>query len=45
MDPNDFIGAIPQVMALDDKKEGGEAFGGVIVESVDEHGTVKKMDF
>jgi len=45
MDPGDFITAIPQVMALDDKKEGGEAFGGVIVESVDEHGNVKKLDF
>ncbi len=45
MDPADFIGAIPQVMSLDPSKEGGESFGGVIVESVDEHGNVKKLDF
>jgi len=45
IDPNDFLAAIPQVMALDADKEGGEAFGGVIVESVDEQGNVKKLDF
>lgn len=39
VDPNDFVGLISKVMKLD-KKEGGDSFSGVIVESVDEHGTV-----
>ena len=42
--PLDFIGLVPQVMALDAKKEGGAKFGGVIVEQVDAAGKVTKLD-
>jgi saccharopine dehydrogenase (NAD+, L-lysine-forming) len=42
--PADFIDLVPQAMKLDKKKEGGEAFGGVIVEHVDETGRVTKLD-
>ena len=42
--PTDFIDLVPKVFKLDDKKEGGEAFGGVIVEHVDETGKVTKLD-
>ncbi len=42
--PADFIGLISKVMKLDEKKEGGESFGGVIVERVDETGRVEKLD-
>jgi len=31
-------------MKLDEKKEGGDSFGGVIVESVDSAGEVTKLD-
>ncbi len=44
LDPMDFVGLISRVMKLDAKKEGGESFGGVIVESVDEAGNVTKLD-
>ncbi len=42
--PQDFIDLIPKVMKLDEKKEGGESFGGVIVEHIDENGKVTKLD-
>jgi saccharopine dehydrogenase (NAD+, L-lysine forming) len=44
VNPMDFIGLIPQVMKLDASKEGGKAFGGVIVEKVDAEGNVEKLD-
>jgi saccharopine dehydrogenase (NAD+, L-lysine-forming) len=43
--PMDFLAFVPKVMKLDSKKEGGKAFGGVIVEQVDENGKVTKLDF
>jgi saccharopine dehydrogenase (NAD+, L-lysine-forming) len=42
--PQDFIDLVPKVMRLDKKKEGGESFGGVIVEHIDESGKVTKLD-
>jgi len=44
VDPNEFLGLIPEVLALDVKKEGGNSFGGLIVEQVDEQGNVTKID-
>lgn len=44
VNPSDFIGLISAVMKLDAEKEGGESFGGVIVERVDEAGVVEKLD-
>jgi saccharopine dehydrogenase (NAD+, L-lysine forming) len=44
VEPMEFVGLITQVMKLDAKKEGGDSFGGVIVESVDEAGNVTKLD-
>jgi len=44
VNPQDFLDIVPQVMNLDEKKEGGERFGGVIVEHVDESGKVTKLD-
>ncbi|MGC9323924.1 MAG: saccharopine dehydrogenase family protein [Desulfomonilia bacterium] len=44
IDPLEFASLIPKVMTLDAQKEGGESFGGVIVECVDELGTVTKLD-
>jgi saccharopine dehydrogenase (NAD+, L-lysine-forming) len=44
INPLDFLEIIPSIMKLDDRKEGGESFGGVIVEEVDETGKVKKID-
>jgi saccharopine dehydrogenase (NAD+, L-lysine-forming) len=44
LDPMDFVGLITKVMKLDSKKEGGESFGGVIVEMVDEKGVVTNLD-
>jgi saccharopine dehydrogenase (NAD+, L-lysine-forming) len=44
VDPLDFIGLISKVMKLDEKKEGGDSFGGVIVERIDEAGRVEKLD-
>ncbi|MEA2015041.1 MAG: saccharopine dehydrogenase NADP-binding domain-containing protein [Thermodesulfobacteriota bacterium] len=42
--PADFIALLPRVMEMDKKKEGGESFGGIIVQSVDENGKVTTMD-
>ena len=44
IDPGTFIATLPEVMDLDEKKEGGRRFGGVIAESVDENGNVTKLD-
>jgi saccharopine dehydrogenase (NAD+, L-lysine-forming) len=44
INPQDFLALLPQVMQLDEKKEGGERFGGVIVEEVDEAGHIRKLD-
>jgi len=44
INPQDFMDLVPQVIKLDKAKEGGESFGGLIAEMVDENGNVKKMD-
>lgn len=44
VDPLDFIGVLPTVMTLDRRREGGAAFGGIIVEKVDEKGVVTKIE-
>jgi len=44
VNPMDLLAIIPRVMPMDEKKEGGKKFGGVIVEEVDENGKVKKID-
>jgi len=44
LNPMDFLALVPKVMKLDQKKEGGKSFGGIIVEQVDENGVVKKLD-
>jgi saccharopine dehydrogenase (NAD+, L-lysine forming) len=44
MKPSDFIELLPRVMDLDKKKEGGDSFGGVIVQSVDETGKITTLD-
>lgn len=44
IDPNDLLALVPKVMKLDSKKEGGESFGGVIVQQIDENGKITKMD-
>lgn len=44
VEPMDFVSLISKVMKLDAKKEGGESFGGVIVERVDETGLIEKLD-
>jgi len=44
INPLDFLEIIPSIMKLDERKEDGESFGGVIVEEVDESGNVKKID-
>jgi saccharopine dehydrogenase (NAD+, L-lysine-forming) len=44
INPNDLIALIPQVMELDSRKEGGESFGGIIVQSVDAQGKITTLD-
>ncbi len=44
MKPTDFLELLPRVMDLDKKKEGGDSFGGVIVQSVDEDGNITTLD-
>jgi saccharopine dehydrogenase (NAD+, L-lysine-forming) len=44
INPMDFVSLITKVMKLDKKKQGGESFGGVIVEMKDEHGVVSMLD-
>jgi saccharopine dehydrogenase (NAD+, L-lysine forming) len=44
MKPADFLELLPRVMDLDKKKEGGDSFGGIIVQSVDEEGNITTLD-
>lgn len=44
INPNDLLELVPKVMKLDSKKEGGESFGGVIVQQIDENGKGTKID-
>ena len=44
MNPKDLLALMPEVMDLDKKTEGGESFGGFIIESVDKNGNVSKMN-
>jgi saccharopine dehydrogenase (NAD+, L-lysine-forming) len=44
INPTDLLALVPQVMKLDRKKEGGESFGGVIVQQIDENGTITNID-
>ncbi len=44
VNPFDFVGLVPQVMTMDEKKEGGESFGGVIIQKVDADGNVENVE-
>lgn len=44
MEPKDLLALMPEVMELDKKQDGGESFGGFIVESVDEKGNKSRMN-
>ena len=44
LNPKDVLALMPEVMDLDKNREGGEAFGGFIIESVDRNGTITKMN-
>jgi saccharopine dehydrogenase (NAD+, L-lysine forming) len=44
INPNDLLALVPKVMKLDSKKEGGESFGGVIVQQIDENGKITNID-
>ncbi len=44
VNPKDLLALMPEVMDLDKKTEGGESFGGFIIESVDMNGKVSKMN-
>lgn len=44
INPQAFLDLVPQVIKFDKAKEGGESFGGLIAEMVDESGNVKKID-
>ncbi|MBI5529361.1 MAG: saccharopine dehydrogenase NADP-binding domain-containing protein [Deltaproteobacteria bacterium] len=44
IEPMDFVQHVPQVMKMDEKKEGGDSFGGVIVQKVDENGNVMNVN-
>jgi len=44
VNPMDFIDLVPKVMKLHEMKQGGESFGGVIVERVDAQGNVTTLD-
>ena len=44
LNPTDFLELVPRLMKLDRKKEGGQSFGGVIVEQVDENGRITKLN-
>jgi saccharopine dehydrogenase (NAD+, L-lysine forming) len=41
--PKEVLALMPEVMDLDKNKEDGEAFGGFLVESVDESGKISKL--
>ncbi len=44
VEPKDLLALMPEVMELDKNKEGGDSFGGFIVESVDEKGNKSRMN-
>ncbi|MCE5210949.1 MAG: saccharopine dehydrogenase NADP-binding domain-containing protein [Deltaproteobacteria bacterium] len=44
INPYDLMALVPKVMKLDSKKEGGESFGGVIVQQIDENGKITNID-
>lgn len=44
INPLDLLELVPKVMKLDKKKEGGESFGGVIVQQIDENGKMTNID-
>jgi saccharopine dehydrogenase (NAD+, L-lysine forming) len=44
VNPLDFLAVTPTVMKFDQAKEGGQSFGGVVVEQVDAAGKVTKLD-
>ncbi len=44
INPLDVLELVPKVMKLDSKKEGGESFGGVIVQQIDENGKITNID-
>jgi len=44
VNPLDFIALLPKVVEFDAQKEGGQKFGGIIVEQVDENGKVSTID-
>jgi saccharopine dehydrogenase (NAD+, L-lysine forming) len=44
INPLDVLELVPKVMKLDSKKEGGESFGGVIVQQIDETGKITNID-
>lgn len=43
VNPKDLLALMPEVMDLDKKTEGGESFGGFIIESVDKDGKVSNL--
>lgn len=43
INPLDLLELVPKVMKLDSKKEGGESFGGVIVQQIDENGKITNI--
>ncbi|MFO8058192.1 MAG: saccharopine dehydrogenase NADP-binding domain-containing protein [bacterium] len=44
INPNHLIELVPRVMAMDEKKEGGDTFGGIIVEEIDESGSIRNLE-
>lgn len=44
VNPFDFVSFVPQVMKIDEKKEGGDSFGGVIAQQVDAEGNVSNLE-
>ncbi len=44
VNPTDLLELVPKVMKLDSKKEGGESFGGIIVQEIDENGKITKIN-
>jgi saccharopine dehydrogenase (NAD+, L-lysine-forming) len=44
INPIDLLALVPKIMKLDSKKEGGESFGGVIVQQIDENGKITNID-
>jgi saccharopine dehydrogenase (NAD+, L-lysine-forming) len=44
VNPMDFIPLLPQVMDMDKKKEGGDSFGGIIIQKVDENGKISNVE-